>query len=261
MKRRDWLAAAAAWATGPLAMAAETAAPPLSAERIVEKNLAARGGGAAWRAVTAVSYTGELDAGGKKETRLPFTLTLQRPHKSRLEIKFQGRTAVQVYDGQNGWKWRPFLNREEVEPYSTVELQEAAEWDELDGALIDHQRKGIKVAYAGTEAVDGRSCYKLRLTGKGGRQRLLWVDAKTFLEARIEGQPRKLDGRPHGVLVYFRDYRSVGGLMVPHELETTVVGAKNASHKMSIQAVKANPQLLAGTFAKPKPGAETLAAS
>ena len=92
-----------------LASLAVSAAPgDLTAEQIVEKNVAARGGLQAWRAVNSLTLSGEMDAGGKQNAKLPFVWSMKRPHKSRLEIRFQQQTAVQVYDGQQGWKVRPF---------------------------------------------------------------------------------------------------------------------------------------------------------
>jgi hypothetical protein len=264
MNRRLTLVALAALAVSPLAMAAEAAAttPRLTAEQIVEKNAAARGGLAAWRAVQSISYGGEMEAGGKDNHKLPFTMTLQRPHKSRLEIRFQEKTAVQVYDGKQGWKLRPFLNRDDVEPYNAAEIKSAAALDELDGALIDHARKGVKVELAGTEAVEGKTAYKLKLTPKSGAQRNVWVDAKSFLELKMDGEPRKLDGRMHKVAVYLRDYKRESGLMVAHELETAVEGVKpKSSHKMFIQTVKLNPVIEAATFARPTPGGAKLASN
>src|SRR5262252_7634362 len=91
---------------GSAALAAD-----LSASEIADKNVAARGGLQARRAVTSMTMAGDMEAGGKENTKLPFTWTMKRPHKSRLEIKFQDQTAVQVFDGVQGWKVRPFLNR------------------------------------------------------------------------------------------------------------------------------------------------------
>jgi hypothetical protein len=226
-------------------------ASELSAAQIAERNVAARGGLDAWRAVTSLSLAGELDAGGKKEVRLPFILNLKRPHKSRLEIRFQDQTAVQVYDGKQGWKVRPFLNRNDVEPYTSAEAKAAAAWQELDGSLVDYAAKGTKVELAGNEAVEGRDAYKLKLTLKNGDQRHLWVDAKSFLELKIDGEPRKLDGRMHKVAVFYRDYKQVNGLTIPHTLETVVEGVK-PSHKISVQTVAVNKPLEDAMFGKPQ---------
>jgi hypothetical protein len=245
------LALMLAAAAGADVRAAESTSPAnLPLAQILDRNAAARGGTTAWRAVRSIAMKGELDAGGKVDTRLPFVSTLARPSKSRIEIRFADQTALQVWDGAQGWKVRPFLNRNEVEPYTPAEAKSAVAWDELDGPLIDHARKGIKVELIGIEPVEAKRAYKLLLTTKDGRQRNLWLDAASFLEVKVDGEPRRLDGRPHGVAVYYRNYKAVDGLMVAHELETEVQGVKQR-HKMTIQGVKLNPALDASTFDKP----------
>ena len=234
------------------AMAADVApARRMSAAQIIDKNVAARGGLQAWRAVSTLTMSGQIDAGGKKDTMLPFVMTLKRPHKSRFELRFQEQTAVQVYDGAQGWKVRPFLGRDEVEPYTPAEAKSAATSMELDGPLVDYVNKGTKVELQGMEPVEGHSAYKLKLTMQDGAQRRLWVDAKSFLELKIDGDPRKLDGRPHNVAIYYRDYKSEKGLTVPHVVETVVEGVKQ-SRKMTIQHVAVNQPMDDALFAKPQ---------
>lgn len=236
-----------------MAFGSATFAADLTAAQVVEKNAAARGGAAAWRAVQSMSMTGEMDAGGKTDAKVPYTMSLKRPHMSRLEIRFENQTAVQTYDGKQGWKYRPYLGRTEAEPLTAVELQSEQATDELDGALIDADRKGTKVELQGMEKVEGKDAYKLKLTKAGGASRNLWVDAVSFLEVKIDGEPRKLDGRPHKVAVFFRDYRTESGLNVPHTLETVVEGVKQ-TRKIVIKSVTINPKLDDVLFGKPQPG-------
>src|SRR5262249_40034513 len=149
---------------------------------VVEKNIAARGGLNAWRAVRTLSWAGKMDAGGNSQRSLkvpgmppppaakepraqlqsPFVMEMMRTRKSRLEIEFAGQTAVQVYDGTQGWKVRPFLNRHEVEPFTPAELEAAATQADLDGALVDYAAKGTRVELEGVEQVEGRDAYKLK---------------------------------------------------------------------------------------------------
>lgn len=225
------------------------AALPLA--QIVDRNIAARGGLTAWRALNSVTMSGELEAGGKENPTLPFVLSMKRPHRSRLELTFAGETAAQVWDGTQGWKVRPYLNRNEVEPYTAAETRSAAASEELDGPLVDFEKKGTKIELAGTDVVEGRNTYKLRLTLKGGERRNLWIDASTFLEAKIDGEPRRMDGRMHHVAVFYRDFRPVGGLQFPHAMETVVDGVKG-SHRMTIKAIKLNPPLDDGRFTRPQ---------
>src|SRR5262249_4744241 len=135
------------------AAAAAPAQAKLSAAEVATKNVAARGGLQAWRAVQTMSLSGKTRGGGNQranlrvptqgqatvvtqkieqpaapsrrveEVYLPFLMELARPHKMRFELQFGGKTALQVYDGVNGWKLRPYLNRLEVEPYTADEMK------------------------------------------------------------------------------------------------------------------------------------------
>ncbi len=233
------------------AAATSQAQATLSAAQIVEKNIAARGGAAAWHSVQTITMEGTMDAGGKENHALPFVMQLKRAHKSRLEITFKDQTSVQVYDGAQGWKVRPFLNRNDAEPFTKAEEDSAAATDELDGPLIDYAAKGTKVSLIGNDPVEGHPAYKLKLALRSGRQRLLWIDAGSFLELKAEGEPRMLDGRMHNVAVYYRDYRSEHGLNVPHVLETVVEGVKD-TRKIMISRIGVNDGLNDALFQKPQ---------
>jgi hypothetical protein len=259
-----------------------------TAEQIVKKNVIARGGLQAWKEVRSMTVSGRMDAGkirspaeirmadprkpainirnARAEARtgeatqgqvqpdkvlqLPFVMELKRPRKMRLEVVFQGETAIQVYDGVQGWKMRPFLGQAGVESFSREELATAAQQQELDGFLIDHAEKGSRIDLAGQESVEGRNTYKLKLTLKSGDVRYLWIDASTFLETRIDGV-RKMDGKPKTMMTYYRDYKPVSGLMFPHVFETRVEGVRD-SQRIIVEHVALNPAIVDTRFTKPQ---------
>jgi outer membrane lipoprotein-sorting protein len=231
-----------------LACSVHLGAAELTAAQIAAKNVAARGGPAAWHAVSGLSMAGDMDAGGKQDVKLPFVLSMKRPNKSRLEITFADKTALQVYDGTKGWKYRPYLNREDVEPFTEQEAQSAAA-TEIDSPLMDYASKGSKLDLVGMDKVEGKAAYKLRLTPKTRAPYHVWVDASSFLELKVEGEPRKLDNRIHPVVVYYRDYKTVGGLTLPQVLETAVEGVAQ-THKIKITSFKLNPPLDDALFAQ-----------
>ena len=282
-----------ACATAALAAADKAAPAGLSAAQIVEKNVAARGGLPAWRAVQALSVSGKLDAGtgdsiqrsttlarqgagvsarraeraaaansvkaATEQLQLPFRLEMKRPHKSRLEIDFAGKTAVQVYDGEHGWKFRPYLNRGDIEPFTADEAKGEAAKGELEGPLVDYAAKGTQLTLEGSESLDGHKAYRLKLTLKNGDVQHIWIDAQSFLDVKIEGVPRRMDGKMHHVYVSQGDFRSVKGLMVPFRYVTAVEGYPGA-HKMVVESVTVNPPLADARFGKPQvPVAESAA--
>jgi outer membrane lipoprotein-sorting protein len=222
----------------------------LTAAQIVEKNVAAKGGRQAWRAVQTMSFSGKMDAGGKSKAQLPLVLQKKRPRKTRVELVFANDTAVQVYDGANGWKLRPYLGRKTVEPYSPEELKSASYESDLDGPLVDYASKGNKVEFEGVEKVENHDAYKLKVTMKDGEAQHVWVDAGTFLEVKVEGTPRRMDGKMRPVSIYLRDYKNVNGLMIPYVIETAVAGNRD-THKILIENVTVNPKLEDSLFTMP----------
>jgi predicted DNA-binding helix-hairpin-helix protein len=189
-------------------------------------------------------------------------MELKRPRKMRVELVFKGQTAIQVFDGANGWKLRPFLNRRVVEPYTEEEMKSAAMQADLDGPLVDYAAKGTQIELDGVEKVEDRDTYKLKLTMKNGQSIHVWIDAQSSLETKIEGQPRRLDGTYHPVEVYYRDYRPVNGLQIPFVLETKVLPLAQKSprlrdtpvpvEKIAIDKVVVNPNLEESRFSKPE---------
>jgi hypothetical protein len=255
-----------------LGMGADAASPAgMTVEQIIERNVAARGGLQAWRGVQTLSMSGKLEAGGNEsptfpvqgaksggvqlpkrpteQMQLPFRLETKRSRKLRLEIDFRGQTAIQTYDGTHGWKLRPFLNRHEVEPFTADEMKAAAFQSDLDGPLVDYAAKGTKAELDGTEKVEGKDNYRLKLTFKDGQSQHVWVDAKTFLESKIEGTPRRLDGKYHPVEIYYREYKTVSGIVVPYVTETKVQGVKQ-TEKIEVEQVVVNPPVEDSRFAK-----------
>jgi hypothetical protein len=222
----------------------------LTASQLIDRNVSATGGLQAWRAVQTMTFSGKLDAGGKSKTQLPFVLEKKRPRKTRVELVFKNDTAVQVYDGANGWKLRPYLGRKAVEPYSPEELKAAGFESELDGPLVDYAVKGNKVELEGSEKIENRDAYKLKVTMKGGQVQHIWLDAESFLEVKLEGTPRRMDKKMRPVAIYLRDYKSVSGLKIPYVIETAVEGNKD-THKMFIESVAVNSKLDDALFAKP----------
>ena len=243
----------ALWALAPFVVCAQTV------DEVVAKNVQAHGGSDKLKSVNTLRFSGKLDF-GSFEAR--FVQENKRPDKVRFELQFNKRTAVQVYDGVNGWKLRPYLNRQEVEPYSAEEMKMASTQGQLDGFLIDYAAKGTRVELDGVEKVEGHDTYKLKLTLKTGDVTHVWVDSETFLEAKVEGQPRRLDGTYHPVEVYYRDYRAVNGLHIPFVLETkvlpvnrTATGLRDTpvpSERILIDKVTVNTNLEDSLFSKPQ---------
>ena len=222
--------------------------PLPSADALIQKNVAARGGAAKWRQVSTLEIQGNMDAG--KGVQLPYTMELKRGRKVRVEIAFQGKKAVQMYDGKQGWKVRPFLGHTDAEPFTADEEKKASLDSDIDGPLVDYAAKGTRAEVEGKDLVEGHPAYRLKLTMKDGQVRHVWLDDETYLECKLDGT-RRLDGKEKKVETLLRDYRMVDGIKLPYLYETAVDGVKQTG-TIVVSSVRVNPALDDTLFARAK---------
>jgi hypothetical protein len=180
---------------------------------------------------------------------VPYVLEQKRPDKTRLEFVFDGETAVQCYDGTNGWKLVPFRGRRTPEPMSEEERGEAADSADLYGLLFDYAARGHTVELVGNEPVEGRDTYKLKVTLPGGSVRWLYLDAETGLEVKLDSL-RRLAGRERRVETFYREWQAADGLLIPRRQETRTEGQGDL-HVLTVESVLVNPPLEDSRFAMP----------
>lgn len=224
-----------------LLVAASFIAPPISAQDpkpvkinetvdgLVAKNIEAKGGAEALRNLKSVSLKGRVLV---NQGKLEFTYTQvkKRPGAVRAEFGLQGMTAVQAFDGTEGWKISPFGGRKDPEKMTPDDTKSLIEDSEIDGPLVDWKEKGSTVEYLGTEDVDGTQAHKLRVSRKNGDVNYVYLDPDAFLEIRIITQ-RTEQGAQVEVETDLGDYEKVGGVFLPFSLES---GPKGGTDKQKI---------------------------
>jgi hypothetical protein len=214
----------------------------------VAQNVAARGGDEAWRDVSSLRLTGQMDVG--QGMLVPYVLEQKRPNKMRLEFVFDGETAVQCTDGNAGWKVVPFRGRTAPEPMTEEELRETADSADLYGVLFDYAARGHAVEPLGREPVEGRDALKLKVTLPGGAVRWVYVDAESGLEVKVEAL-RTVGGRERRVETFYHDWQATEeGLLIARRQETRTEG-DNQLHLLTVETVVVNPPLDDSRFAMP----------
>jgi len=137
-------------------------------DEIIAKNLAARGGIEKLRAIRSMVKTENLSTPDGRGA--PLTVRLLRPGRIREELTLGGRRTVRAFDGQSGWIQNPGPPGTAVRPLTDGDLDELRDEGEngIDGVLADYAAKGSRIEFAGTQTVDGRPCYKLKVTLRTG---------------------------------------------------------------------------------------------
>src|SRR6266478_6959504 len=206
-------------------------------DELVTKNIEAKGGAEALRALQSLRSNGKLIV-NEGQLQLEYAQTKKRPGEVRSELSLQGMTAVQAYDGKEGWKISPFQGRKDPEKMSADDVKPLMEEAEIDGPLVDWKAKGSTLEYLGREDVEGTSAYKIKVVRKNGDVSFVYLDPDHFLEIRIV-TGRMRHGAYEEVEPDLFDYEKVGGVFVPTSIEA---GPKGASDKQRtiIDKVEAN---------------------
>jgi len=223
----------------------------LTADQIIARHMEARGGAQAWRDIKSMGWTGRIESGRVGNYGVPFMLIFKRPNSTHFEIMAQNQKSIRVFDGTAGWKLHPDdQGKPEWQTYTDDEVRFAQDAAGLDGPLFDYKDKGVGVVLKGTGTIEGHTAYGLEITLPSGQKRTDWIDAKTFLELRYDRTMRDAAGRRGLVSVYFRDYKTIQGLVLPLTIETGDVAGK-LTDKMMIEKIALNPTLPDNAFSRP----------
>jgi hypothetical protein len=223
-----------------------------SAQELVAKNLEARGGADALKALRTIQFKGTIRFPGDFE--LDYVETRARGSAGaagavRFDSTLQGLTLVQAYDGKAGWSINPFQGRRDAETMSADDARSLSDSGLVDGPLQSAATNGSKVEYLGREDFDGTLAYKLRVAEKDGDSFVYLIDPGTYLEIAIT-ETRKVRGAEQVFEYELGDYEKVGGVYFPMSVQS---GSKGSSQRqqVSIETASANTEVKPDYFAQP----------
>lgn len=224
-----------------------------TADELVAKNLAARGGAEQLAAIHSYVTKGQLRYPGDFKLSYDETRLRLDPDKDicavRINATIQGLTLIQTYDGANGWRVNPFEGRKDAEKMGVDDARALADEALIDGPLLASRAKSSKVEYLGREDVDGTDAYKLRVTQNDGTTFTYYLDPDVYLEIKVVEQ-RTLRGAEQETETDYGDYERVAGVYFPFSIASGPLNAKD-QQIITIKSADANVAVDPATFAMP----------
>lgn len=232
-----------------LLLAVSGAASAMTADELIAKNLEAKGGRDAIKAIQSLRTTGKLSFTGDFAVDLTLDTIVSRAGKVRQEASLQGMTSVQAYDGKEGWQIQPFGGRKDPEKLSADDSKGLIDDADIDGPLVDWREKGSTIEYLGTEDVDGTQAHKLKVSEKDGDVKYVYFDPDYFLEIRTVTQ-RKVRGSEQQSESDLGNYEKVAGVYMPFSIESGPKGAPK-QQKITLDKIEVNVPVDDAKFAFP----------
>ncbi|MDZ4813415.1 MAG: hypothetical protein SGI99_12505 [Pseudomonadota bacterium] len=247
--QRTLLAAVLLVVLTPLASAAGSAA--VGVDDLISKNIAARGGLDAIRAIRSLKSSGSMNfSSGDFSIDLGLVSMHEREAKVRIEATIQGLTQISAYDGMDAWRIDPFQGRRDPERLSDEDKKGQELQADLDGPLVDWKQKGHQVEYLGTEDMDGTEAHKLKITLKNGDIQYRFLDPEYFLEILIVDQVKRR-GIESESETELGNYEKVAGVYLPFSIESGPKGGKRGQ-KITLEKIETNVDLDDALFAFPQ---------
>ncbi|PWU01715.1 MAG: hypothetical protein C5B52_06750 [Bacteroidetes bacterium] len=160
----------------------------------------------------------------------------------RREINFGMGSATMIVTDKAGWASNP-RSGGNFEPMNPEVLKAQQTELECVSPLVDYAAKGSKAELQGEEDVDGKKCYKVKLTTAGAREITYFIDETTYYIDRTSmkgGMGRRPGADPNAeTKIDYSDYRKTPeGFVFPYT--TTIVGMGASSN---IEKIEVNPTL------------------
>lgn len=222
-------------------MAAQTA------DELIARNIAARGGLDNIKAITSIRMSGKLE---KQGTVLHYAADTKPDSIVRESLTLQGMDQIHVFDGSEAWQIDPFAGRRDPERMGEDDTRDLIEQYDFYRPLVDYQRKGSKIEYLGHSTVDGDDSLLLKVTLRNGDIVKCYLDPETYLEIRTE-RLMFVRGKVHQTFTNLGSYKKVNGVYFPFSIASGTPGDPANDIKLTLSKIEANVPMSDSEFKMP----------
>jgi len=215
----------------------ETSGALPTVDELLARYVEAMGGAKAINAVTSRVTKGTLDIPGVSRGG-SFETYMQAPNKGMSVVEAHPIGRIKTgYNARGGWTQTP----QGVRPIKIAAELASLQRDSDIYATVRVKANFAKVILVGMSQIGYREVYVLDLQPATGAVERLYLDAKTYLPARLNST-RKLGAVTAPVEVYFDDWQAVDGIQYPFSVSqrfqrlTLTFTVKEIRHNVPLDA-------------------------
>jgi len=186
-------------------------------ETIIAKHIKAHGGLEKWNKVETLKITGRFTGFSIEKDYMAYKT---RTGEYYADLQLGKHKVIEAFDGKTGWTIDPWLELNYARRINSSEENVFAQKAEFTTPFFNYKEKGHQVEFVGKEKCEGLDVFVLKLTRNNGKIEKWYLDAKTFLEYKCESRWVDFTSELPSE-VYFDDFRTVEGLVIPFFVERT----------------------------------------
>jgi len=149
---------------------------------------------------------------------MPLKVYKMRPDFFLMEFDVQDITAYQAYDGKTGWMTAPWTGNNAPQIMNEDRLKDVKNRADFDGLLYNFKQKGHSLYLNGTEKIENKEAYKIKIIRKDGGSEFLYIDKENFYIIKRLSY-RNIRGQEITVETYYSEYKIIEG--IPFAFSTT----------------------------------------
>jgi zinc protease len=161
------------------------------------------------------------------------------PNKMRQEVKAGGMDQTIIFDGEKG-VMKAATQNVEVTGKELEQLKIEATME----LLLDVEGNGVKLAFEGTEKINGKDAHKIKMTLPSGIRWFTYFDSESGLKVKEQKEMQTQMGLIEQVVSY-DNYTEVEGIKYPFKI-TQSFGPQSV--EMTVSSVKVNKGLADDIF-------------
>lgn len=180
-------------------------------DEVINKHIDALGGKENLNKIQNIVMEGSLNYQG---TEIAIVITTINNKLNRQDITVNGMHGFDMMTDKEGWTYMPFMGQQKPEPKPAEDVKENQSDLDIAGPLVDYVAKGHKAELMGKQSIDGKDCHNIKLTLASGKVVNFFVDAASFMIARIT-EKRNINGQATDMQTDLADYKDVEGVKMP----------------------------------------------
>jgi len=187
-------------------------------DKILKKHLK-ESGSKKYKKVETVKMMGNLPT---PQGDFPLTTYSKKPNKMKVELDIMGTFIIpSAYDGKTAWMINPMTGDSSPQKFPEEGALLIADQAQLEPLYINYADKGYNISLDGTEDVNGRNCYKLKIEksltdNADNNTQYHYFDTETYMVVKVNVMGA--DG--NRVDTFFSDFKKTdSGITFPFTME------------------------------------------
>lgn len=227
------------------------AAAPVSADTVIERHLAARGGVERLRAIRNLMFEKGMysEKGYSGEFAGDATMMLARPYYKLVGYPGRSKDVMEGYDGA-AWEW--YADPGIVLRTTGAASEASRHYADVEGPFLDYRAKGSTAELIGEATIGDRPAYQVRLTMMDGFATDNFFDTKTYMlmasrqTAKVHAFGDKVTSETR-----FDDFRAVAGVLFPFRSREVEIATGKELNAMQWGSITANRDIPIAWFSPP----------